>query len=119
MKKLFSFVAMSVLSVLSVNVSAQTLTAEGLTQICATQGNGSQMVNLTNSGVFMFLTDANGVTHRTFIANEQEIDFSAMNDFWQKQVIDGLKSNYDVIACVSASGKIISNLGILTATRDN
>ena len=84
-----------------------------MNEICHTS-TGGEMLNLTQNAQLAFLNDANGDSHKQFLVDGRSIEFDSLGMAWQQQILDGLKYNYDVVACVSKEGKVFPSLGVLT-----
>ena len=113
MFKRFTFLSIALLIGFSGVVNAESLSEESLSSVCQALSNGGQMVNLTDDAEFMFLTDSEGVVHERFLANGKDVQFGKIGEQVKTMIFDGLKYNYDVIACVSPQGNIVNSIGII------
>ena len=93
------------------------LTLDVLNSTCQALSNGGRMVNLTFDSQFMFINDSNGVSHERFLANGVDIDIDKLSGRAKDMIFDGMKYNYDVIACVSPLGTVLSNIGMIKTNK--
>lgn len=94
-------------------LASESINQEILQDTCRALSNGGSMVNVTQNAEFLFLTDSDGYTHEKFTANGVNVDLKSLGENQKDLIFDGLKYNYDVIACVSPQGKVLTNIGII------